>query len=88
MLTEIASPRGEHGDRSPEEYEEMERDMSQALVDHPGPEQLQAEVDAAEAMTTVRYRRLQDYMCLLGDALRHADAMRRLELSLQLAQVI
>ena len=66
----------------------MERDMSQAQVDHPGPEQLQADVDEAEAMATARYRRLQDYMCLLGDALRHADAMVRLELSLQLAQVV
>ena len=54
-----------------------------AVLDHPGPEQLQALVDAAEDAASARYRRLMDYTSLLTDALRHADAMGRLELALQ-----
>jgi hypothetical protein len=54
-----------------------------AVVDHPGPEQLQAQVDAAEDAASARYRRLKDYTCLITVALRHADAMGRLELALQ-----
>jgi hypothetical protein len=58
------------------------------VIDHPGPEELQARVDAAEDAATARYRRLQDYTCLLNEALRHADAMTRLELALQQAQAV
>jgi len=57
-------------------------------VEYPGPEQLQAQADATEAHATARYRRLQDYGCLLTDAMRHADSMSRLELALQQAQVL
>lgn len=57
-------------------------------VDHPGPEELQAQADAREEGTVARYRRLQDYTCLLSEALRHADAMTRLEIALQQAQVL
>ena len=67
----------------------MEREMSRmqrgaALVDHPGPEQLQALVDATEDAATARFRRLADYTDLVQTALRHADAMNRLDLALQL----
>ena len=34
---------------------------------------------------TARYRRLRDYSVLVTTALRHADAMGRLEMALQLA---
>jgi len=64
------------------------QDGLSGVTDHPGPEELQARVDASEDGAAARYRRLQDYSCLLGDALRHADAMTRLELALQLAQVL
>ena len=56
--------------------------------DHPGPEELQARVDAAEDGAAARYRRLRDYTCLLNEALRHADAMTRLELALRQPQVL
>ncbi|HEX6493824.1 MAG TPA: hypothetical protein VF112_09950 [Candidatus Dormibacteraeota bacterium] len=67
----------------------MEREVSRmqgelSVADHPGPEQLQALVDATEAATTAHYRRLRDYTVLVTTALRHADAMSRLDLALQL----
>ena len=67
----------------------MEREVSRmqggaSVVEHPGPEQLQALVDATENAATARYRRLADYTVLLETALRHADAMSRLDLALQL----
>jgi hypothetical protein len=66
----------------------MSRDMSQgqgaAIVDHPGPEQMQARVDATELDAISRYRRLRDYSILISSAVRHADAMNRLDLALQL----
>jgi hypothetical protein len=64
------------------------QDGLDGIIDHPGPEELQARVDAAEDAAAARYRRLRDYSCLLDDALRHADAMTRLELALQQAQVL
>lgn len=69
----------------------MSRDINQgqggsaAVVDHPGPEQIQALVDATERDAVTRYRRLRDYSDLIDSALRHADAMGRLEMALQLA---
>jgi len=68
----------------------MEREVSRmqgglSVVDHPGPEQLQTLVDATEDAATARYRRLRDYSVLVTTALRHADAMGRLEMALQLA---
>ncbi len=71
----------------------MEREVNPVqggptVVDHPGPEELQAQVDLAEDTAAARYRRLRDYTCLLADALRHDDAMSRLELALQQPQVI
>jgi hypothetical protein len=71
----------------------MEREVSRvqgglAVVDHPGPEELQAQVDLAEDAATARYRRLKDYTGLLTDALRHVDAMSRLEHALQQAHAL
>ncbi len=89
-----ARPAGTAGDRSPKEYAGMSTDERQGQggtggsMEYPGPEELQARVDAIEAGATARYRRLQDYACLLSDALRHVDAMTRLELALQQAQVL
>jgi hypothetical protein len=67
----------------------MEREVSRmpggaSVVDHPGPEQLQALVDATELDTVSRYRRLRDYTALVTTALRHDEAMNRLDLALQL----
>ncbi|HEY2702081.1 MAG TPA: hypothetical protein VGL20_00170 [Candidatus Dormibacteraeota bacterium] len=71
----------------------MERDVNPVqggltLVDHPGPVELQAQVDLAEDTAAARYRRLRDYTCLLAGALRHDDAMSRLELALQQAPAV
>jgi hypothetical protein len=68
--------------------ERQVQDSLGGLIDHPGPEELQARVDAAEDDAAARYRRLQDYTCLLNEALRHADAMTRLELALRQPQVL
>ncbi|HEX3605123.1 MAG TPA: hypothetical protein VH134_04315 [Candidatus Dormibacteraeota bacterium] len=69
-------------------HESRVRDSVEGAVEYPGPEQMQAQVDGLEAHATARYRRLQDYSCLLNDAMRHADAMTRLEFALQQAQVL
>jgi hypothetical protein len=69
-------------------HQSESHDQLDATMEHPGPEQLQAMVDATEDAAGARYRRLNDYSCLLQDALRHADAMTRLELALQYAQVL
>jgi hypothetical protein len=69
----------------------MGRDESQSrvavaeIVDHPGPEELQALVDAREDDAAARYLRLQDYTSLVTAALRHDDALRRLDHALQSA---
>jgi hypothetical protein len=68
--------------------ERLGQDSLGGIIDHPGPEELQARVDAAEDSAAARYRRLQDYTCLLNLALRHDDAMTRLELALQQPQVL
>jgi len=49
------------------------------IDEHPGPEQLQALVDAQEAEAAARYLRLQDYTSLIRAAVRHDDSLRRLE---------
>jgi hypothetical protein len=68
--------------------ERHDQDGLDVVIDHPGPEALQERVDAAEDAATARYRRLQDYSCLLNEALRHADAMTRLEFALRQAQPV
>ena len=65
----------------------MSRDMSRGqgsttVIDHPGPAEMQALVDATELDAVTRYRRLRDLSLLVTTALRHADAMGRLELAL------
>jgi hypothetical protein len=57
---------------------------STAVIDHPGPEQLQALVDATELDTVSRYRRLRDFSLLVTTAIRHDEALNRLDLALQL----
>lgn len=47
--------------------------------------QLQAQVDAAEDGAAARYRRLRSLSPLVGDAMRHAEAMSRLDIALRLA---
>jgi hypothetical protein len=47
------------------------------------PEELQAHVDACETEAALRYRRLQGLISLVTGALRHAEAMGRLELALR-----
>jgi hypothetical protein len=67
----------------------MSRDMSRgqgstAVVDHPGPAELQALVDATELDAVSRYLRLRDFSLLVTTAIRHHEAMSRLDLALQL----
>lgn len=50
------------------------------------PEDLQALADATEADAAQRYARRQRFNTVLTDAVRHAEAMTRLEIALQLAQ--
>jgi hypothetical protein len=68
--------------------ERQGQDGLDVVIDHPGPEALQQRVDADDDAATARYRRLRDYSCLLDEALRHADAMSRLELALRQAQPV
>jgi hypothetical protein len=67
----------------------MSRDMSRGqgtttVIDHPGPAEMQALVDATELDAVIRYRRLRDFSLLLTTAIRHADAMNRLDVALHL----
>ena len=60
------------------------RQGSTTVVGHPGPAELQALVDAAEVDSVSRYRRLRDFSLLVSTAIRHDQAMSRLDLALQL----
>jgi hypothetical protein len=68
----------------------MGRDESQVQigelfdVDNLGTEELQAQVDATEDDAAARYRRLRHLSPLVSDAMRHAEAMTRLDLALRL----
>ena len=47
--------------------------------------QLQAQVDATEDGAAARYRRLRSLSPLVREAMRHAEAMSRLDVALRLA---
>ena len=51
------------------------------------PEEIQALADATEADAAERYARRQRFNTLVGDAVRRAEAMTRLELALRTADV-
>jgi hypothetical protein len=54
-------------------------------VDDLSTEELQARVDASEDGAAARYRRLRTLTPLVSDAMRHAEAMGRLDIALRLA---
>jgi hypothetical protein len=67
----------------------MSRDRSRGqgsttVIEHPGPAELQALVDATELDAVSRYRRLRDYSMLVTTEIRHDAAMSRLDSALQL----
>jgi hypothetical protein len=47
------------------------------------PEEIQVLVDAKEADATARYQRRQQFNALVAEAIRHAEAMTRLEIQLR-----
>jgi hypothetical protein len=67
-------------DESPVQIQELFDD-----VDDLDTEELQARVDASEDGAAARYRALRSLSPLVSDAVRHAEAMTRLDVALRLA---